>query len=117
MISVLIPRFQDIVEIEGRLLRPGAPRCDTGTVNEAAKTHDTRSWQPHCQQLDRSKTVIVTQMSWCWPQGHTTSSTGSAGNAMMLSAPNHAASRAIAFSLSTCVNKRARRTLGREHAT
>ena len=49
--------------------------------------------------------------------GHTARTYGAAGRANMLSAPNQAVSRAIAFTLSTCVNNRARRTLGREHAT
>lgn len=50
-------------------------------------------------------------------QAHAGTAVGLAGKATMLSAPNQAVSCAIAVALSTCVNKIARRILGREHAT
>ncbi|WP_172601360.1 hypothetical protein [Rhizobium leguminosarum] len=49
------------------------------------------------------------------PDAHATP--GSAGSATMLSTPNHALSRTMASALSNCVNNKASRTFGREHAT
>ena len=52
------PRFKDILEVKGCVLRPDSPRNGTSAVQETAETCNARSGQPHCQQLDRSKTVV-----------------------------------------------------------
>src|SRR5690606_25033233 len=52
------PRFKDILEVKGRVLRPDSPRNGTSAVQETAETCSARSGQPHRQQLDRSKTVV-----------------------------------------------------------
>src|SRR3546814_16707624 len=57
-VPAVSPRLENILEVEGRVLRPDAPGDSTSAIQKATKARNARSGPPHRQQLDSRKTVV-----------------------------------------------------------